>query len=87
MHDPRVWYFVGDMNHSGTITISDAWLWFKWLYFYPGDGLIYILADKLPPLAHFLTVSYADYSGFLSGVISFVVWIHLLNLLLGSAGK
>ena len=35
----RQWDFNADMNSDGAVTISDLWLWGKWLYFYPGDLL------------------------------------------------
>jgi hypothetical protein len=35
----RIWQFAADMNGDGVVTISDVWLWFKWLYFYPAPNL------------------------------------------------
>jgi len=75
MYDPRQWAFVADMNYNGAITISDVWLWVKWLYFYPGDGFIYILVNKISGMASFLEITYSNYGGILSGVISFFAWI------------
>ena len=80
MFDTRQWDFVADMNNSGSITISDIWLWFKWLYFYPGDGLVYFLVNKVPSIGHFFEVTYNSYGGLLSGVISFFVWIIALGI-------
>jgi len=31
----RQWSFTADMNLDGVVTISDSWLWFKWIFFYP----------------------------------------------------
>lgn len=81
MYDPRQWSFLTDMNHSGSVTISDVWLWFKWLYFYPGDSLVYFLVNKVPEIGQFFEVSYASYGGVLSGVASFIVWIIAIGIL------
>jgi hypothetical protein len=75
MYDPRQWNFVADMNNSGSVTISDVWLWFKWLYFYPGDGAIYALVNTVPWFGQFFEITYNSYGGILSGLISFFVWI------------
>ncbi len=77
----RVWKFVPDINYDGVVTISDVWLWFKWLFFYPGDGLIYLMITKTPKVAQFLEISYKNYGGILSGVISFFSWIIFFILL------
>ena len=81
MYDPRQWSFVTDMNYSGSVTISDVWLWFKWLYFYPGDGLVYFLVNGAPKIGQFLEITYSSYGGVLSGVVSFIVWIIALGIL------
>ena len=81
MNDPRQWSFMADMNYSGSITISDVWLWIKWLYFYPGDGFIYFLVNQAPDVGHFLEITYSSYGGVLSGIVSFVVWIIALAIL------
>ena len=73
-YDTRLWNFVEDMNYDGSITISDVWLWFKWLYFYPGDYLIRLVINKTPELAHFLEISHESYGETLSGIISLIVW-------------
>lgn len=81
MFDPRQWNFVADMNYSGSVTISDVWLWFKWLYFYPGDGLVYFLVNKIPDIGRFFEITNSSYGGILSGVVSFFVWIIALGVL------
>ena len=73
-YGPRMWKFVADMNYDGSITISDVWLWFKWLYFYPGDGLIYLLIYISPKIAHFFELTDESYGGILSFILSFFVW-------------
>jgi len=81
MYDTRQWGFVTDMNYSGSVTISDVWLWFKWLYFYPGDGLVYFLVSKVPKIGQFFEITYNSYGGILSGVVSFFVWVIALGIL------
>lgn len=70
----RDWSFVADMDRNGIVTISDAWLWVKWLFFWPGDAMLYLLMNSAPGLAQFLELSYFDYHGFLAGVLSFITW-------------
>ena len=74
-YDLRQWSFVADMNQSGAITISDVWLWFKWLYFYPGDYLLYIVIDRLPSAANFFEITPESYGGILSGFFSLLTWL------------
>lgn len=74
MVDPRQWIFVTDMNHSGAATISDVWLWFKWLFFYPGDMFIHSFIKDYPGIAQFFEVTYDDYGGVISGMVSVVAW-------------
>ncbi|HVY07990.1 MAG TPA: hypothetical protein VHB46_18585 [Burkholderiales bacterium] len=75
MNVARQWEFVADMNHSGDITISDVWLWIKWIYFWPGDALIYVLLQKAPELAAFLELSTKQFGGPLSLFLSFALWV------------
>ena len=75
MFDSLQWSFVADMNYSGSVTISDIWLWFKWIYFYPGDGVVYFIVNKATDISHFLEMTYSDYGGIFSGFISFFVWL------------
>lgn len=81
MYDPRQWSFVADMNHSGSITISDVWLWVKWLYFYPGDGFVYFLINKTPAIGNFFEFTYSSYGGVFSGIISFFIWFIALAII------
>ena len=87
MYDLRQWAFVTDMNYSGSVTISDIWLWFKWLYFYPGDGFIYFLVNKFPALGPFLVITYSNCGGVLSGITSFFVWIIVALIIVGIIEK
>lgn len=75
MYGSREWVFIEDMNYSGSITISDVWLWFKWLYFYPGDGVVYSLLNVVPELGHFFEITYSSYGGVLSGITSLLFWV------------
>jgi len=77
----RQWKFVADMNRSGTVTVSDVWLWIEWLYFWPGDGLIYLAITKAPGLAKFFELSAGKFSGPLSLFLSFGLWIVAVVLL------
>lgn len=74
MNDPRLWGFVADMNYDGSITISDVWLWVKWFYFYPGDGLIYLLLHKTPSIASFFEMTSSSYGGVFSVIVSSICW-------------
>ena len=76
----RLWEFRADMNFDNMVTISDYWLWFKWLYFYPGDILLFNLVNTAPSFASFFELSVLDLSGGLSGVMSFVFWFVLLSI-------
>jgi len=77
----RQWSFVADMTGNGTVTVSDLWLWIEWLYFWPGDGLIYLVMRYLPGAAGFLELTPARFGGPLSLFISFGLWIVVAILL------
>lgn len=66
-----------DMNYDGLVTISDIWLWIKWLFFLPGDSTIWLVTDRVYRLAIFLELSAADYGGWLSGFLSVFFWVVL----------
>ena len=80
MNTTRQWDFVADMNHSGSVTISDVWLWFKWLYFWPGDALIFLVVQNAPDAALFLELSPRNFGGPLSLFLSFGLWVLFLML-------
>ena len=75
MYKERIWAFVTDMNFDGAVTISDISLWFKWLFFLPGDGLIYFIMNSAPDLARFFELSNSNYGGIFSGVFSGIVYL------------
>ena len=76
----RQWSFVADMNGDYATTISDVWLWIKWIYFYPGDLLMYGVMEWTTPLAVFFEMGYDSFGGVASGVISFVAWATMLSV-------
>jgi len=75
----RQWDFVADMNFDGHVTISDVWLWVKWLYFYPGDLLLSIIIGT--PFGRFFEVSPNNFGGFLSFLLSLPIWVVILAAL------
>ena len=77
----RQWSFFADMNHDGVVTISDVWLWFKWLYFYPGDLALQGMLSYLPGFATFFEGTGESFGGWGSGIFSFFVWFALLAVL------
>lgn len=60
------------MSLSGGFTVTDVWILIKWLYFLPGDLLIWALMQF--QWATFWNVTAASYGGWGSGILSFVVW-------------
>ena len=76
----RLWSFQMDMNWDGVVTISDIWLWIKWLYFYPGDGFLHIIITTSPSVATFFELTVNDFGGGLSGSFSFFTWFMVLFL-------
>lgn len=74
MEDPRLWEFIADMNFSGSVTISDVWLWIKWLFFYPGDIAVSSSINHAQDVSNFFEITYDNYGGILSGLISFWFW-------------
>lgn len=75
INDSRQWSFLADMNQSGAITISDTWLWFKWIFFYPGDFLFLLITFNSQGLAGFFEISTNSYGGFFSGLFSLACWL------------
>ena len=70
---------TSDMNLDGVVTISDVWLWFKWLFFYPGDYLLFIQITVFPTSwAQFWELSFTWFGGWWAGIFSFFVWMMIL---------
>jgi len=64
-----------DFNGDGAFTISDVWRAWESLYYLPGDLIIWLLLDRVPPVAVFLEITSASYKGWLSGVLSGFLWV------------
>lgn len=71
--DYRLWAFAADMNADGAVTITDVWLWFKWLYFMPGDLLIAMFGPT--GIGRFLELTVSSFGGIGSGILSFTLWM------------
>ena len=54
------WTSRSDMNWDGIVTIPDVWLWFKWIYFLPGDGALWLIMQN-QGLARFFQLSQGSY--------------------------
>ena len=72
------WRLAWDMNGDGAITISDAWLWLKWVFFAPGDLLLLILMKYAASVALFIEITPADLGGMASGTISALAWLWIV---------
>jgi hypothetical protein len=66
------------MNLDGAVTISDVWLWVKWLWYLPGDFFIIWLSGNM--VGRFFEVSGEDVGGNGSFTLSMVLWLILLML-------
>jgi hypothetical protein len=75
----RQWKFVSDMNFDGAVTISDVGLWLKWLFFMPGDALMFAAMDS--PAGRFFEVTPSSYGGIWSGIVSLLTWLLFISLL------
>lgn len=84
------WIFEADMNADRVISISDVWLWMKWIYFAPGDFALLLLMSKAPRLAMFLEIDVFSIFGWLSGMLSaafFIIVISVLSALDGAGAS
>ncbi len=73
------WFIAKDMNCDGLFTISDVGLWAKWAFYSPGDGLLWAVMQS-QQLATFLELTPAVYSGWVSGIISAIIWLIVLSV-------
>ncbi len=71
--DYRLWSFSADMNGDGTVTISDVWLWCKWLYFMPGDLVVAMVGPTA--FGRFLELTTSSYGSAGSGFLSVILWM------------
>ncbi len=75
-----------DMNLDGRFTISDVelwlpilWDWLGWLYFLPGNLVIWAVLTILPEIGLFLEWTTSSYNGAASGLMSFgLLWFWVL---------
>ena len=73
------WLFAADMNGDGFVTIGDIWLWVKWVFCTPGDGVLLLVMTQAPALARFLEITpAASLGGWLSALISVATWMACL---------
>ena len=68
------WHFRPDMNADGVVTISDAWIWLKWVFMAPGDFALLAAMKWVKPLAHFLEITPASLFGWWSALLSWFLW-------------
>lgn len=68
----RDWMIKKDMNSDGIFTISDVGEILYFLFFYPGDLVIYLMIGTRVGI--FFEFSSTDYGGFFSGIFSLFVW-------------
>ena len=75
------WQFAWDMNGDGLVTSADALLWLKWIILAPGDCVLLLLMMHGAPVASFLQLHPgSSLTGFLSALISAVVWLFIASL-------
>lgn len=67
------WILAWDMNRDGAITISDIVSIFWYLFYAPGDGLIYF-CSKFQEVATFLEISPLSYYSGWSLTVSVSFW-------------
>ena len=78
--------FRWDMNYDGLFTVSDVWSWLTlgadwavWLFFLPGNTLIWALLKYQPRLATFLEINTEVYNGWITGIVSAIVWLMIFG--------
>ena len=75
----RQWEWRDDINGDGKVTISDVDGWIKWIFYYPGDWLIYsLLNDGKGKTAEFFELTPSSYGGWGSLGVSLMLWFGLL---------
>ena len=73
------WHFITDINHDGYITITDVFGWLSWLFFLPGDSIIYFLIIKYPNITRFFEIGFDNYRGFLSAILSIIFYFSFVS--------
>ena len=79
------WVIAMDMNCDGAVTISDVALWVSWLFYVPGDGLLWLLMQH-PDAVIFLELTPSVYFGWVSAIASAVGWLIVVIVLVFIAG-
>ena len=75
----RQWKPSIDMNFDGVFTIGDVGLWFSWLFFLPGDFVVWLCLESLRPIGTFFEMNpYDSYGGSFSGIFSGIIWIFFM---------
>lgn len=79
--------FRWDMNSDGLFTVSDVWLWLtlgadwaEWLFFLPGNSLIWALLKYQASLATFLEINTEFYNSWITGIVSAIVWLIIFGV-------
>ncbi len=68
------WIFLADMNRDGYVTISDFWLWIKWVFYAPGDWILLMLMMHAPSFSKFMEITTAMLYGWWSFFLSLFAW-------------
>jgi hypothetical protein len=77
MEERFTWPRGSDFNLDQVFTISDIWLAAGWLFHFPGDLAIAALLNA--GFGTFLEMTTASFGGVFSGIVSFMVYMLLLN--------
>jgi hypothetical protein len=68
------WELLADINLVGAVTISDLCPWLVWVFFVPGDGIIYFLS-RYQATATFLEITPGTYGNWATGLMSSAAWL------------
>jgi hypothetical protein len=69
------WQTAWDMNHDGSVNLTDVWLFLRWVFFAPGDFVLLALMLYTTGFAALVGIGTQMLFGAVSGAISAVVWI------------
>ena len=64
-----------DFNGDGVFTISDIFQGIGWVFYAPGDLILYAFLSGKPASVEFLELTYRDYGGVFSTAVSVVTWL------------
>lgn len=77
----KPWEFVADMNSDGVFTLGDIIEILMQLFFLPGDSLLFLILNYLPKVKELFELSYDNYHGMFTGIVSFIVWAFLIPVI------